>query len=523
MIRYIPQLRLRTILLIVHLFVLIVPLICIYGFRLYENQLVRETESELIAQGAYISAIYKHLLLPMIPDVQSYGRTLQHHMSQVDEKYTIIHPQLNLGESDILASRPTATNTTLAPDPYANKAAQAIFPAIAEATLTTLAGVRIVDYQGIVVAGREEMGKSLLSVEEVASALNGQYSAHLRVRYSDHQDPPLTSISRGARIRAFVAIPITHQDRVLGAILLSRSPRNILKGLYDERHHLLMAGSIILSLTILFALLTSHAIARPIYGLIEQTQRIARGEKKSAPIHTMTQELGLLSENITQMADTIATRSDYIHHFAMHVSHEFKTPLTAINGAIELISEHGNTMPPAQLQKFLTNITKDTHRLKLLVTRLLELARADVMAISDEQTDISGLLEIVKSRYPDSIAIVAPQQPLHAHVANEVLETVLVNLIHNALQHGAQHITITVSVVGHHLHIDIKNDGTPISDANRLKLFTPFFTTTREQGGTGLGLVISRSLLRAFNAEIACFPAQEGAHFSILLKNAKAS
>jgi signal transduction histidine kinase len=65
--------------------------------------------------------------------------------------------------------------------------------------------------------------------------------------------------------------------------------------------------------------------------------------------------------------------------------------------------------------------------------------------------------------------------------------------------------------------IDVKDDGVGISEGNRTKLFTPFFTTKRENGGTDLGLVISRSLLRAFGADVECIPAEKGACFRIFI------
>ncbi|MEK6747562.1 MAG: HAMP domain-containing sensor histidine kinase [Pseudomonadota bacterium] len=64
--------------------------------------------------------------------------------------------------------------------------------------------------------------------------------------------------------------------------------------------------------------------------------------------------------------------------------------------------------------------------------------------------------------------------------------------------------------------ISIHDNGQGISPANMEKIFTPFFTTKREQGGTGLGLVIIRSLLNAYNAEIRCKPSNTGAIFVIL-------
>src|SRR5581483_2932119 len=60
------------------------------------------------------------------------------------------------------------------------------------------------------------------------------------------------------------------------------------------------------------------------------------------------------------------------------VSHEFKTPLAGITGAVELLQDHFETMSPDERRRFLDNIAGDSERLSQLVTRLLDLARADM-------------------------------------------------------------------------------------------------------------------------------------------------
>lgn len=513
-----PRLRLRTILLIVNFFVLIVPLGSIYFFRLYENELIRQTEAELISQGAYIAALYKNALMPLVADVKNYGVPLQTPQKKVDDKYTPITPILDLADVTLYPMRPDATDPINAQrDLRAHKAGAAIAPLLEEATLTTLAGIRLVDFHGIVVAGREEIGKSLLGTEEVILALKGEYTARLRARHSKHDFPALASISRGTGLRVFIAMPVIKDDRVLGAVLLSRSPRNILKGLYDNRRSVMIASGIIIAMVALLAWLTSHAIGRPIHALIGQTQRVARGEKNITPIEEpVTQELALLSQNIASMADTISTRSDYIRNFAMHISHEFKTPLTAIQGAIELIQEHGNTMPQEQMQKFLSNTMKDTDRLKQLVSRLLELARADVLQPEHESCSISTLTRELKSRFNDSLKLsIITEKDIILPLPIDIAHTILGNLLENSRQHGATEVTLTALQQGNLIQISIHDNGKGISPANAEKLFTPFFTTNREKGGTGLGLVIIRSLLSAYHATIHHTPTEVGTTFTI--------
>lgn len=200
-------------------------------------------------------------------------------------------------------------------------------------------------------------------------------------------------------------------------------------------------------------------------------------------------------------------------NFAMHVSHEFKTPLTAIQGAIELIQEHGNSMPPEQFQKFLANITKDTDRLKILVSRLLELARADVMQPKEERCQLSLIIQSLQSDYQDKgIALVNTSPDVILPMPEDIACTVFGNLIENSRQHGATKVTIGVSSeIG--LSITVQDNGQGISPGNVEKLFTPFFTTKRESGGTGLGLVIIRSLLNSYKIDVRYEPSSAGACF----------
>jgi signal transduction histidine kinase len=92
-----------------------------------------------------------------------------------------------------------------------------------------------------------------------------------------------------------------------------------------------------------------------------------------------TREIAELSHSLVTMAETLEARADYIRGFAAEVSHEFKTPLAAMRGTVELLQEHLATMTEAERRSFLANLAEDVTRLDRLVRRLLDLARADVM------------------------------------------------------------------------------------------------------------------------------------------------
>ena len=97
----------------------------------------------------------------------------------------------------------------------------------------------------------------------------------------------------------------------------------------------------------------------------------------------------------------------------------------------------------------------------------------------------------------------------------DILETVLVNLLDNSRQNGASRVAITLSRTADGWSLIVADDGKGITPANTEKIFTPFFTTRRDDGGTGLGLGIVRSLLRAYGGEISLDSTARGASFRI--------
>ncbi len=96
------------------------------------------------------------------------------------------------------------------------------------------------------------------------------------------------------------------------------------------------------------------------------------------PPATAAVEIRDLYEDFGRMAEAVDRRSRYLRDFAAAVSHEFKTPLAGIQGAVELLQDHGDDMEAEQRRRFLGNIDADARRLSDLVTRLLDLARADM-------------------------------------------------------------------------------------------------------------------------------------------------
>jgi signal transduction histidine kinase len=497
--------------------VIALPLVGLFFFRIFENQLVRQTESELIAQSAVLAAV----LAGDLRDGPARGLDLGREVPadarpDSSEPYHALAPSLDLASDDLLGPRPAARSAALAPDPAFLEIGARLSAIAAETQKTTLAGFRILDPRGTVIAGREEVGLSLAHVAEVAAALQGRPRSVLRLRLSDRPAPPLYSISRGTRVRVFLALPVVVDGRVAGVVYASRTPSNILKQLYGERRNVILAGLAVLAVALVIGFLFWRTITGPIRELIRRTEAIARGDRAAIrPLSRHgTREIALLSRSFLKMAARLFDRSDYISTFAAHVSHELKSPLTSIQGAAELLRENGASMTEAERERFLSNIIGDTERLTVLVGRLRDLARADNPQTGGS-TSLEAVLSAIRPAFPDIAILAEGDVAVDVRLSAENAAIVLSHLIDNARRHKASEVRIEAARDSQDLRVTLGDDGEGISEKNREKVFDPFFTTRRESGGTGLGLGIVQSMLRAHGGAIRLLPSERGAEFEI--------
>lgn len=532
--------RLRTILLILSLMILLLPLGGIAVLRLYENELIKQTESELISQSVLLASYYKQEYLDLLEGIEEpakrsnalKGNSISFTSPPPVESpdgLTPVLPELDLAKSRIYPPADMPVRLDIKPEPLARKAGEKLIPVIMEAKKTNLSGIRIVDYQGIVIASSgEDMDMSLAPRQEVVLALQGQPNSLLRKRNSDSLKPSLESISRGTRLRVFVALPIIFENQVIGAVITSRTPLDVAKALYQSRIQLLKGGLFIISFVLLMTILATHYIRRPVKALLQQVDQIKSGAKTGqTPIaNPAIEEVAQLSGAIAQMAVTLEQRAEYIRTFAANVSHEFKTPLTSLRGAIEILKDHYNEMDADERENFLKIIDDEAHHLDRLVKRLLELARAEVYQHDGEVTNVKPILEKIIKRYSDKklkIQLDIDDQIQNVNMSPEIFSSILSNLLDNTLLHNGEGCNVNINITfdepdeKKQIKMLISDDGKGISEANASRIFRPFFTTARDQGGSGLGLTIIKSLIEAHGGTIEFVSHVKGASFLIKL------
>src|SRR6185295_1029539 len=149
-------------------------------------------------------------------------------------------------------------------DARAVAAAKQIERIIDETQRDTLAGIRLLDQHGIV-AGTSgtELGMSLARREEVKKALAGESASLLRERVaSDPAPAPLNSLSRNTGWRVFVALPVVYATsaktgRVLGAIVVSRTPMTLGGALWRDRYFLTTSVAVMLIVVFLVSIVST--------------------------------------------------------------------------------------------------------------------------------------------------------------------------------------------------------------------------------------------------------------------------
>lgn len=517
-----PKLRLRTILLGVLLFVAALPGVGAVFLRVYENTLVRQTEAEMVAQGAtLVAAAGGRFPKAERKTAAPTGRSQEYDEEQPDGYFLPEPPSLDLSRDTILPERPAPMAAKQPVDAAAMAMAARLIPLFEQTQRTTLASILLMDANGTVLNGRWK-GQSYARLPEVQAAQAGRRAMLLR-RNASYQPQSLFSwLSRAAAVRIHHARPIVIDGQVAGVILLSRSSRSLFKGLYQDWGKITLGIVVIFATLVFLSLLLHRAIAKPIEALSVATRTVAAGQGQVPDVPpTAAIEIQALYEDFAVMAEAISRRSRYLRDFAAALSHEFKTPLAGIRGAIELLQDHHDEMREEERNQFLGNVAQDADRLSALVGRLMDLARADMA--QPAQAALVPLAPIV-AKAADALRSAAftvqtamEDEKIAAAVEPAAFESVLVTLMENAAQAGADALTISVSRKGRDAQLLVSDNGPGVAPADRARLFEPFFTTRRVAGGTGLGLAIARALVEAHKGRLDLVDAENGAVFRILI------
>ncbi|OLY92322.1 Signal transduction histidine kinase [Cnuella takakiae] len=201
--------------------------------------------------------------------------------------------------------------------------------------------------------------------------------------------------------------------------------------------------------------------------------------------------------------------------FFTNVAHEIRTPLTLIKAPLERVLHKTAELP--DLQKSLRTMERNTDRLIDLTGQLLDFRKAEANGFQLQfvNTDISRrLAEHFAAQKPLAeqrnlnMSLRLPAKPILGLADGEALNKIFSNLLHNAIKYAQATVRVVASSENDHCTIQVLNDGPLVPPAMREQIFEPFFRLKEngQQGGTGIGLALARSLAQLHGGSLVLQP-----------------
>jgi histidine kinase len=289
------------------------------------------------------------------------------------------------------------------------------------------------------------------------------------------------------------------------------------------------AGVVSVIFTVAVSIYFSRRIIAPLTQMMNASQRISEGHYDERVQVKGTDELGQLGERFNQMADQLEQTETRRRQLIGDVSHELRTPLTSIKGSMEGLVD-GVLSPTPDL---FIQIQKEADRLNRLVDDLQELSRIESRAyqLQIHPAELGKLVSITTKRLSaeaarKGIALNSRMDNLPTVLADEDrIVQVLTNLVANALRYTPENgrIEILGSVEGNHVQVSVIDNGMGISSEHLPHVFDRFYrvdrSRSRANGGSGIGLTVSKSLVEAHGGRIWVESSGEGrgSNFSFTL------
>ena len=237
----------------------------------------------------------------------------------------------------------------------------------------------------------------------------------------------------------------------------------------------------------------------------------------------------LVLNNVTRLRRLENMRSD----FAANVSHEIKTPLTAIQGFVETLHQ-GHVDDPQEARRFLGIIKKHVSRLTAIIDDLMQLSRLeqdeDTYRLHPEPCAVKNVIQSAAHLCHNQAAekqikiVMDAEEQLQATMDADLMEQAVVNLLDNAIKYSPPDSSITVRArrAKSGIVIQVIDGGIGIPHKHLPRLFERFYRVdkarSRAAGGTGLGLAIVKHIIQAHGGRVTVNSIQgSGSTFSLHL------
>jgi signal transduction histidine kinase len=310
-----------------------------------------------------------------------------------------------------------------------------------------------------------------------------------------------------------VAAPVRFGDTdfTVGAVVLAKPLADINNAWKNVIGRVAVGTALGVFVAFLLAAFFSRRITRPLRRIGAAADRVAQGDLEVNVVgpNTGDDELGQLAKRFQGMVDRLREVDELERNFLMRVTHELRTPVTAISGHVQALNE--GLVEPDELDASLAAVSEEVRRIGRLVDDLLDLTRLEAhqFRLVREEVGLESLLDQAATSFREKARVNDVQfdalttgAPTVLSDGDRVLQ-VVTNLLDNAFRWTPRDGTVTLSysAVNGNAAIHVSDTGPGIPKNDQDAVFHPFYSR-RGEGGTGLGLSIGRELAHALGGRL---------------------
>jgi len=344
-----------------------------------------------------------------------------------------------------------------------------------------------------------DVGKDFSRWNDVYLTLRGQYGAR-----STKSDPnnELSTVMH-------VAAPIIHDKRIIGVLTVAKPNFSVQPFIEMAKSNIQNRGLLLVILSLIAALTLSFWLTRSIRKLVDYASGISRGQQLTLP-HLTETELAKLASAMDNMRRELEGK-DYVEKYVHALTHELKSPVSAIKGASEILTPN---MPADVQNKFISNIQVEVERIDDMINRLLalvtvenqqhlenvecfDLIRVLMQVLESKKTQVSSKSLAIQSLIPETLPINGDRF---------LLAQALDNLMQNAIDFSPENGVINIEInLNHQTEIIIHDHGSGIPSYALEKVFDRFYSLARPYSlkkSSGLGLCFVKQIAELHHGTI---------------------
>lgn len=292
------------------------------------------------------------------------------------------------------------------------------------------------------------------------------------------------------------------------------SPNDIHQMFLTSIHYYLVWASLAaLALAFILSFLLTRRILRPLSQMTSITREVAAGNFSLRAEIASGDEVGQLGIAFNNMADRLGKIEQLRKTMVADVAHELRTPLTNLRGYLEALND--GVIPPTP--ETLQMLQQENLRLVHLVDNLQQLARADAaraylkreeIVLADLVDQMVELHRLNFHRKGITVSTILEDGRTRLSADRDKLLQAMQNLLDNCCKYTPEHgrVVITATRVAEGMKVDFHNSGPAISPDDLPFIFERFFradrSRSRDRGGAGIGLAITRELIEAHGGTV---------------------